>query len=192
MPDRISGHRSSQQYYSQQPSYSQPSYSQSTSGGHHTSTSGGYGSGGYGGAPPSGGGPSSDPYAGSAARREDIARQAQQYQSCYGGLVGPVNSALQRGGYGITQQSYESVMGNLQGVANGSMHQYQAHGNEARGFARDAAASFSRGQYGQGSMEAAGSAINTAGAAFYGTANAYAQGKHGQPTTPERRGNDPW
>ncbi|MBM7119410.1 hypothetical protein [Archangium primigenium] len=124
--------------------------------------------------------------------RPQISQQAQQNPSFYGSLVGGVNNALQRTGFGISPASHHSVMNNLQQVSSGQMSQGTAHFNEAGTFAQDAFQSFRHGKVGQGMMESFGAGVNT----FGGTGMSLLQGlsspKLSTPTPAELSGNSPW
>jgi hypothetical protein len=95
--------------------------------------------------------------------RTQIGVQARNNPSLYGTLVGTVNGLLQRGGFGISPASHQSVMRNLREVSQGTMPQSTAHFRESQSFARDALASYSQGRFIQGEVERFGATINLIG-----------------------------
>jgi hypothetical protein len=115
--------------------------------------------------------------------RTEINQVTQGKKSDYANQVHGVNKLLDGFGVGISKQSAQGVIGNVQKVEAGTMSEISAHLREAKGFGRDAFESFSKGQVKQGAVEAFGSALNTAGAAFKSTFT---------PTPAEKLGNDPW
>lgn len=115
--------------------------------------------------------------------RTEINKATDGKASDYANQVHGVNSLLDKHGVGISKASAQGVIGNVQKVEKGEMSEISAHLREARGFGRDAFESFAKGHVKQGSVEAFGSVLNTAGAAFKSTFT---------PTPAEKKGNDPW
>ena len=124
--------------------------------------------------------------------RPQIGQQAQNNPSFYGSLVGGVNNLLQRGGFGISPASHQSVMNNLQQVSSGQMSQGTAHFNEASTFGQDALQSFKHGKYGQGAMEGFGAALNTFGGTGMSALQGLTSPKLSTPTPAELSGITPW
>jgi hypothetical protein len=103
--------------------------------------------------------------------------------SQYAGEVNFVNGLLDKFKVGISPQSAQGVISNVKKVEKGQMSEVSAHLRESLGFGRDAFVSASKGDLRQASVEALGSVLNAAGAAFKSTFT---------PTPSELKGNSPW
>ncbi|VWB89968.1 hypothetical protein [Burkholderia lata] len=108
-------------------------------------------------------------------RRNDVTQQAASHMekpdaTYYSAAVFGVSSALQHGQYGITEGSHKSVVGNLDGLSQGTQTHTGAHMNESKSFGKDAVEHFQRGEYGDAAMTAAGSAINAVASMTVGPA----------------------
>ncbi|CAB3770724.1 hypothetical protein B7G54_34990 [Burkholderia puraquae] len=108
-------------------------------------------------------------------RRNDVTQQAASHMekpdaTYYSAAVFGVSSVLQHGQYGITEGSHNSVVGNLNGLAQGTQSHTGAHMEESKSFGKDAVEHLQRGEYRDAAITAAGSAINAVASMTVGPA----------------------
>ncbi|PCE32179.1 hypothetical protein BZL54_11205 [Burkholderia ubonensis subsp. mesacidophila] len=106
-------------------------------------------------------------------RREGVTNEAgryaeQQGATYYSAAVQGVSTVLQNNRLGITQQSHDSVLGNLDGIAQGKQTHTGAHMTESLSFGKDAIKHFQNGELRDGVVTAAGSALNAAASLTFG------------------------
>jgi hypothetical protein len=99
--------------------------------------------------------------------RPNVTQTAAEYAakpgaSYYPHAVHLVSQGLQDNKFGITQSSHDGVIGNLQGLHEGSQHLVGAHMTESVGFGKDALKHAMNGEFRDGAMTAAGSVLNAA------------------------------
>jgi hypothetical protein len=99
--------------------------------------------------------------------RTDVTQTAADFASKPGASYYPhavhhVSQQLENNKFGITQASHDGVIGNMQGLHDGSQNLVGAHLNESVGFGKDAFKHAMNGELSDAAMTAAGSALNGA------------------------------
>jgi hypothetical protein len=99
--------------------------------------------------------------------RTDVTQTAAEFAAKPGATYYPaavhhVSHGMENNKFGITQSSHDGVIGNMQGLEDGSQHLVGAHLNETVGFGTDAAKHALKGEYRDAAMTAAGSVLNAA------------------------------
>ncbi|EDT38460.1 hypothetical protein [Burkholderia ambifaria] len=108
-------------------------------------------------------------------RRNEVTNHAASHMgqpgaTYYSAAVYGVSSVLQHGQLGITKGSRDSVVSNLDGIADGTQTHTDAHMKESKAFGKDAVEHLQRGEYRDAAVTAAGSAINAVASMTVGPA----------------------